>query len=97
MEIKPSDRFVDYITFHLTISSTLAINTCLVYTLIIFLKKYLINLFIWEGQIAGARGKGRGRLPAEQETLYGGGTQNLEIMTWVEGRCLNHWATLRAP
>ena len=41
----------------------------------------------------GGRERGRSRLPAEQGTWCGIRSQDLRIVTWVEGRCLIDWAT----
>ena len=41
-------------------------------------------------------GRGRNRLPAEQEPWCGAWSQDLEIMTWAKSRCLAIWAT-QAP
>ena len=44
------------------------------------------------GGVAGI-GRGRSRLPVEQGAWCGARSQDSEIMTWAEGRCLTHWAT----
>ena len=67
---------------------------------ILFLKKILF-IYLTErersqaGREAGGR-RGGSRLPAEQRAQPGAQSQDLEIMTWAEGRGLTHWAT-QAP
>ena len=52
-------------------------------------------LFIWWKESTSresSRGRGRTRLP-EQGVKLGAQSQDPEIMTWAEGRCLTDWAT----
>ena len=61
-----------------------------------FLKKILfIYLTEWASTAGGAAGRGRGRsrLPKEQEAWCRTASQDTGIMTWAEGRYLNTWAT----
>ena len=44
-------------------------------------------------QVRERQREGRSRLSTEQGAWYGAQSQDPEIMTWAEGRCLTNWVT----
>ena len=63
-----------------------------------FFLKDLICLRERESMSSGqGRGRGRSRLLAEQGAWCRAWSQDPEIMTWAEGRCLPDWATHVPP
>ena len=65
-----------------------------------FIYLFLKILFIWErerqGDRAGAGWEAEANSLLSREPNVGLWSQDPEIMTWAEGRCLNNWAT-RVP
>ena len=63
-------------------------------TLRFICEKMFMYLSEIEHEWGRAEGEGvRSRLPIEQRTQCGPGSQDPEIMTWAEGSCLRDWAT----
>lgn len=75
---------------------------CIFTAVVVFFFFFFRILFIYlrkreRERACTSMGRGRKRRPTEQGAGGGARSQDPRIMTWVEGRCLTHWAPQVSP